>query len=45
VFRGLGLVAEIKRELAAAARRGGPAGLEGLIGTDAAALTKEPWPL
>ena len=45
VFRGLGLVAEIKRELAAAARRGGPAGLEGLIGTDAAALAKEPWPL
>jgi dihydroorotate dehydrogenase len=45
VFRGLGLVAEIKQELAAAARRGGHAGLAGLIGADAAALTKEPWPL
>jgi dihydroorotate dehydrogenase len=45
VFRGLGLVAEIKQELAAAARRGGPAGLAGLIGADAASLTNEPWPL
>jgi len=45
VFRGFGLIAEIKRGLAAAARRGGPAGLAGLIGADALGLTKEPWPL
>ncbi|HEY7296485.1 MAG TPA: quinone-dependent dihydroorotate dehydrogenase [Xanthobacteraceae bacterium] len=45
VFRGLALVAEIKRELADAVRKGGHAGLAELVGLDAAAVTREPWPL
>ncbi len=45
VFRGLALVGEIKAELArrAAARRP-HAGLDELVGLDAAAMTAEPWP-
>jgi dihydroorotate dehydrogenase len=44
VFRGLGLVAEIKAELARALRDGGHKGLSELVGVDAAAVTAQPWP-
>jgi dihydroorotate dehydrogenase len=44
VFRGLGLVGEIKRHLADALRAGQHAGLAELVGADAAAMTAEPWP-
>jgi dihydroorotate dehydrogenase len=44
VFRGLGLVGEIKRHLADELRRGGHANLDELVGTDAAAMTAELWP-
>ena len=43
VFRGLGLVSEIKTGLAEALRRDGVR-LEDLIGADAAAMTAEEWP-
>jgi dihydroorotate dehydrogenase len=44
VFRGLGLVAEIKRVLADTLRAGQHANLAELVGADAAAMTAEPWP-
>jgi dihydroorotate dehydrogenase len=44
VFRGLGLVGEIKKALLAALRADAPAGLDDLVGADAAAMTAEPWP-
>jgi dihydroorotate dehydrogenase len=44
VFRGLGLVSEIKSELLNALRRGGHANLAALVGADAAAITAERWP-
>jgi dihydroorotate dehydrogenase len=44
VFRGLGLVAEIKAELLAALEREGVDGIGDLIGADAASETAEPWP-
>jgi dihydroorotate dehydrogenase len=44
VFRGLGLVTEIKSELARALRDGGHKDLGELVGADAAAITAEPWP-
>jgi dihydroorotate dehydrogenase len=44
VFRGLGLVGEIKTHLADALRRGQFASIDELVGVDAAALTAEPWP-
>ena len=44
VFRGLGLVGEIKTELINALREGLHAGLAELVGMDAAAMTAEPWP-
>jgi dihydroorotate dehydrogenase len=44
VFRGLGLVGEIKTELAAALRRGSHKNLDELVGADATAMTAEPWP-
>ena len=44
VFRGLGLVGEIKTTLAGELRRGGHAGFDELVGADAAAMTAEPWP-
>ena len=43
VFRGLGLVAEIKRDLVRMLRDSGET-LADLVGTDAAAMTAEPWP-
>jgi dihydroorotate dehydrogenase len=42
VFRGLGLVGEIKAELLKALARG--AGIPDLVGVDAAAVTAEKWP-
>jgi dihydroorotate dehydrogenase len=44
VFRGLGLVGEIKTELAVALRRGSHKNLDELVGADATAMTAEPWP-
>jgi dihydroorotate dehydrogenase len=44
VFRGLGLVAEIKRELLKALRRGQHENLTELVGVDAAAMTAQEWP-
>jgi dihydroorotate dehydrogenase len=44
VFRGLGLVAEIKSALVAALERKRFDSLVDLIGNDAAAVTAEPWP-
>ena len=44
VFRGLGLVAEIKAALLAALKRDRLEGLLDLVGADAAAVTAEPWP-
>jgi dihydroorotate dehydrogenase len=44
VFRGLGLVGEIKSTLLDTLRKGRHAGLTELVGMDAAALTAEAWP-
>ncbi len=44
VFRGLGLVADIKAALLAALDRDRQDNLKELIGSDAAAVTAEPWP-
>ncbi len=44
VFRGLGLLGEIKSALLAALSRGGLQSLVELTGADAAAVTAEPWP-
>src|SRR5581483_3355288 len=44
VFRGLGLVAEIKRALLAELNREGLDSIKEFIGADAAAATAEPWP-
>ncbi len=44
VFRGLGLIAEIKAALLAALQNERLDSLIDLIGTDAAAVTAEPWP-
>ena len=44
VYRGLGLVAEIKAELLAALDRGEADRLADLVGVDAAAMTAENWP-
>ncbi len=44
VFRGLGLVAEIKQALLRALERDGQDSLKEFIGADAAAATAEPWP-
>ncbi len=44
VFHGLRLLTGIKSELADELRRGGHAGLDDLVGADAAAMTAEPWP-
>jgi dihydroorotate dehydrogenase len=44
VFRGLGLIAEIKAALIAALERDGLNNLGELVGVDAAAVTAESWP-
>jgi dihydroorotate dehydrogenase len=44
VFRGLGLVGEIKDALLGALERGEARTLGDLVGTDAADITAQPWP-
>jgi dihydroorotate dehydrogenase len=44
VFRGIGLVSEIKTDLAAALRRGHRNSLASMVGSDAAAMTADSWP-
>lgn len=44
IFRGLGLVADIKAALVAALERDGKSSLADYVGADAAAVTAEPWP-
>ncbi len=44
VFRGIGLVAEIKADLAAALKRGHRSSLASMVGSDAADITAESWP-
>ena len=44
VFRGLGLVSEIKSDLVAALKRGQRDSLSSMVGSDAAAITAESWP-
>ncbi len=44
VYRGLGLLSEIKSELAAALKRGRRSSLASLVGVDAAEMTAESWP-
>ena len=44
VFRGIGVVNEIKGDLAAALKRGYRSSLASMIGSDAATITAESWP-
>ncbi|MGH6767678.1 MAG: quinone-dependent dihydroorotate dehydrogenase, partial [Xanthobacteraceae bacterium] len=44
VFRGVGLVAQIKADLLAVLRRGPVHSLSELVGAEAAAMTAERWP-
>jgi dihydroorotate dehydrogenase len=44
VFRGIGLVSEIKGDLAAALKRGHRNSLAAMVGVDAAEMTAESWP-
>jgi dihydroorotate dehydrogenase len=44
VFRGIGLLAEIKADLAAALKRGHRDSLAAMVGADAAEITAESWP-
>ena len=44
VFRGLGLVSEIKTDLLAALKRGHRNSLASMVGSDAADITAESWP-
>jgi dihydroorotate dehydrogenase len=44
VFHGLRLIPSIKSDLSNALSRGGHAGIDELVGADAAAVTAEPWP-
>lgn len=44
VYRGLGLVSEIKSDLVAAVKRGNRGSLAALVGVDAAEITAESWP-
>ncbi len=44
VFRGLGLLSEIKSEFSAALQRGRRTSLSALVGVDAAEMTAESWP-
>jgi dihydroorotate dehydrogenase len=45
VFRGLGLVGEIKRSLLTALERDGSQTIADYVGVDAAAVTAEAWPV
>lgn len=44
VYKGLGLVGEIKRGIVAELARGGQRSLADLVGSDAADVTAQPWP-
>jgi dihydroorotate dehydrogenase len=44
IYRGLGVVAQIKSDLAAALSRGHRDSLASMVGSDAAAITAESWP-
>jgi dihydroorotate dehydrogenase len=44
VYRGIGVVNEIKADLTAALKRGNRNSLVSMVGTDAAAITAESWP-
>jgi dihydroorotate dehydrogenase len=44
VYRGLGLLGEIKSDLAAALKRGHRNSLAEMVGVDAAEMTAESWP-
>ena len=44
VYRGIGLVGEIKADLAAAAKRANRGSLAAMVGADVAAITAESWP-
>ena len=44
VYRGIGLVAEIKADLLAALKRGHRSSLASMVGSDAAGMTAESWP-
>ena len=44
VFRGIRLIAGIRSDLSNALRRDGHAGIDDLVGADAAAMTAEAWP-
>jgi dihydroorotate dehydrogenase len=44
VYRGIGLLAEIKSDLAAALKRGHRDSLESMVGVDSAEMTAESWP-
>ncbi len=44
IYRGLGLVPEIKTDLLAALKRGNRNSLTSMVGSDAAAMTAESWP-
>jgi dihydroorotate dehydrogenase len=45
VYRGIGLLQEIKTDLTAALRRGHRESLESMVGVDAAEMTAESWPV
>ena len=44
IYRGIGLVSEIKTDLTAALKRGHRNSLASMVGSDAAAITAESWP-
>lgn len=44
IYKGLGLIDDIKADLASTLRRTGRASLTDIVGADAAAMTAEPWP-
>ena len=45
VYRGLGLLQEIKADLMAALKRGRRESLQSMVGVDAAEMTAENWPV
>ena len=44
IYRGIGLLQEIKADLTAALKRGHRDSLESMVGVDAAEMTAESWP-
>jgi len=45
IYRGLGLVDDIKNDLASTLRRTGRDSLSEIVGADAATITAEDWPV